>query len=45
MMESKGIRLDPKDVKIVMEVGGPSTLNTSLQKTKKSININLMEIN
>jgi hypothetical protein len=35
MVKSKTIRLDPKGINRIMDVGGPSTLNTALKKHRK----------
>ncbi|PNF15237.1 hypothetical protein B7P43_G13027 [Cryptotermes secundus] len=35
MVKSKAIRLDPQGVKRVMDVGGPSALNTNVKKPRK----------
>jgi hypothetical protein len=37
MVKSKVIRLDPQGIKRVMDVGGPSALNTTLKKPQKSV--------
>jgi hypothetical protein len=35
MVKSKVIRLDPRGIKRVMDIGGPSTINISLKKPRK----------
>jgi hypothetical protein len=40
MEKSKAITLDPQGIKRVMDVGGPSALNTTLKKPKKVNRIN-----
>jgi hypothetical protein len=35
MVKSKVVRLDPQGIKRVMDIGGPSVLNTTLKKPRK----------
>jgi hypothetical protein len=35
MVKSKVIRLNPQGIKKVMDIGGPSALNTTLKKPRK----------
>jgi hypothetical protein len=35
MVKSKTIRLDPQGIKRVMDVGGPTDLNTTLKNLRK----------
>jgi hypothetical protein len=45
MVKSKVIRLDPQDIKRLVDVGGPSALNTTLKNSKSLLKIHLIKIN